>query len=123
MLSRFGTALLFVSLATAIPLGSAVAQQPVCLPDVQKFCSNVPPGGARTQACLREHDAELSKECRARLDDLVREAGLIGATCRWDIAHFCSDVAPGGGRLISCLESHTEDLNPECKDQLKNAAK
>ena len=122
MLSRSGIALLFASVVSAIPTGPVLAQ-PLCTADVQKYCSDVPPGGGRIQRCLHEHEAEISKECRARLDDLVREAGLLGATCRWDIARLCSDVAPGGARIVSCLENHAEDLSIECKAQLAKPAK
>jgi hypothetical protein len=72
---------------------------------------------------LRDHAAELSKECSSRLDDLAREAGLLGAVCRWDIARLCSDVVPGGARIVSCLEDHRDDLSPECKNQLGKGAK
>jgi hypothetical protein len=38
-----------------------------CGGDFQKFCSNVPLGGRRGVACLREHAADLTPGCRTAL--------------------------------------------------------
>jgi Golgi apparatus protein 1 len=122
MVARAVVALVLVSVFSVLAIGGAVAQ-PLCADDVKKLCADVAPGGGRVQTCLREHEAQLSKECRARLDDLTKEAGLVGASCRWDIARLCSDVVPGGARVITCLEAHKDDLAPVCKSELSKASK
>jgi hypothetical protein len=111
---------IFLLAASAIgfPLRLAAADPP-CVADVKRLCADVPPGGGRTEACLQEHEARLSEACRKALDDLSREVGALAATCRWDIARFCSDVRPGGARVLECLERHEADLAPECKDRLR----
>jgi hypothetical protein len=38
-----------------------------CGGDFQKFCSNVPLGGGRGVACLRQHAADLTPPCRGAL--------------------------------------------------------
>ncbi len=40
-----------------------------CDADVQKFCKDVQPGQGRLIKCLREHDKELSAECRAKMSE------------------------------------------------------
>jgi len=35
-----------------------------CAADAQQFCANVPPGGGRILACLRDHKDELSDQCK-----------------------------------------------------------
>lgn len=35
-----------------------------CYGDYQRFCAEVKPGGGRVLACLGNHGAELSAECR-----------------------------------------------------------
>jgi Cysteine rich repeat len=39
--------------------------QGVCKADVDKFCSEVKPGGGRFSACLKLHEAEVSADCLA----------------------------------------------------------
>ena len=36
--------------------------------------------------------------------------------CRPDLQKFCSDVQPGGGRIVACLKQHEADLSPACKE-------
>ena len=92
-----------------------------CAADIEKFCSKVPIGGGRIQACLQEHEKELSPECAARHENLEKEMGALVATCRYDISRFCDDVSPGQGRIARCLEQHRSDLSPACGDRLKKA--
>jgi|SRR5215469_6430072 len=44
-----------------------------CGGDFQKFCPNVPLGGGRGVACLREHAAGLTQPCRAALTSAVHQ--------------------------------------------------
>jgi len=97
--------------------------EPPCAPEIQRLCAKVPPGGGRIQGCLKAHESELSHACRSRVDELEREAGVLAASCRWDIGRFCSDVSPGGGRVLACLQGRQDWLTPECKDALSGAGK
>jgi hypothetical protein len=38
-----------------------------CKPDIARFCSQVPPGGGRVKACMKEHIHELSEPCKEAL--------------------------------------------------------
>jgi hypothetical protein len=40
-----------------------------CEADAQKFCKDVKPGQGRIVKCLREHEKELSPECRAKMTE------------------------------------------------------
>jgi len=92
-----------------------------CAADIEKFCAKVPIGGGRIQACLKEHEKELSPECAARHENLEKEMGRLVAICRYDISRFCWDVSPGHGRVARCLERHRSDLSSVCNDQLPKA--
>ena len=89
-----------------------------CADDVKKLCPDTPAGGGKIQACLKEHAADLSPGCKKHLDDLSKKIGGLVATCRYDIARFCSDQTPGGGRIAGCLQKHRDELSPECKDRI-----
>jgi hypothetical protein len=41
--------------------------------------------------------------------------------CADDIARFCKDVKPGGGRLVKCIEEHEKELSPVCAESLRKA--
>jgi hypothetical protein len=47
--------------------GSSAAHPPraggTCRPDVERLCTGVVRGGGRIQACLKEHEADLSPAC------------------------------------------------------------
>jgi Cysteine rich repeat len=42
------------------------------------------------------------------------------ANCRPDVAEFCSDVEPGGGRVAACLYSRIHDLSPRCHRAMRD---
>ena len=44
-----------------------------CAGDFQKFCPNVPLGGGRGAACLREHGADLTSACREALTSAAHQ--------------------------------------------------
>lgn len=37
--------------------------------------------------------------------------------CADDVAKFCKDVKPGGGRLAKCLKEHENELSSACKSR------
>ena len=49
------------------PREQAHVLRSTCGGDFQKFCPNVPLGGGRGAACLREHGADLTSACREAL--------------------------------------------------------
>jgi Cysteine rich repeat len=38
--------------------------------------------------------------------------------CMSDAKKFCSEVQPGGGRIVQCLRSHDAELASACRDGL-----
>jgi hypothetical protein len=43
------------------------AAQEACKGDVEKWCKDVKPGGGRIVKCLKEHQTELSAECKTQV--------------------------------------------------------
>jgi len=45
------------------------------------------------------------------------------AACETDIQKLCSDVQPGGGRILACLKHHQADVTDGCKQAVTKALK
>lgn len=43
--------------------------------------------------------------------------------CAEEIAKYCKEVKPGGGRILNCLDEHQKDLSVSCKQKLEESRK
>ena len=43
--------------------------------------------------------------------------------CADEIAKYCKEVKPGGGRILDCLNEHQKDLSVSCKKKLEESKK
>ena len=41
--------------------------------------------------------------------------------CAEEIAKYCKEVKPGGGRILDCLNEHQKDLSVSCKKKLEES--
>jgi hypothetical protein len=48
-------------------------------------------------------------------------ARAVLQACKPDIAHFCSQVPPGQGRIKACMKEHIQELSEPCKEGLFQA--
>ncbi len=39
--------------------------------------------------------------------------------CTEDVAKFCKDIQPGGGRMAQCLKEHQNELSSACKEHVE----
>lgn len=90
-----------------------------CGKDVDQYCKGVPPGGGAVLNCLKEHKADLSKECQAFLTEKAQEVKSKKDTwdqaCGKDVSAYCQGVEPGQGRILKCLKEHEASLSAECR--------
>jgi hypothetical protein len=62
----------------------------------------------------------------AQAQDAPAGAGKGGGAheaCKPDVEKFCSDVKAGGGRIISCMRQHKDELSQACKDAIGHGSK
>jgi hypothetical protein len=122
---------------------SAMAQRPSqaqidaikqnCRSDYPTCCSSVPTGGSAALQCLQENAGSVSPACRASLSALSggsgspapaaplsprREARVLRANCGRDYRAICSGVELGGGRALTCLKEHGQQLSASCRSAL-----
>ena len=114
-------AILCMVLMNGMP-ANAQAKNP-CADDAAKFCKDVKPGGGRLAKCLKQHESELSPECKASHEKAKARAKEAHEACADDVQKLCKDVKPGEGRIIKCLKDNSKNLSPECRDKLTAAAK
>jgi len=101
---------------------SAMAEGP-CHSDMEKFCKDVEHGGGAVMKCMKEHEAELSTECKSHRDMMKEHMKDVHEACKADAEKFCKDVKPGKGRMKKCMKSHKKELSQACKDSRKNKRK
>jgi len=95
----------------------------VCADDIEKYCKEIRPGGGRLLNCLKAHKTELSVSCRGKIGELQGIIRDCEQACSGDIAQFCKEVQPGGGRIIKCLREHNKELSPSCSSKLEMIGK
>ena len=100
-----------------------------CKKELTTYCSNVTPGDGRVLACLYAHSDKLSGQCEYALyDAAVQLERFVGALsyvaneCDADLDKFCSGVAMGKGRLLTCLDENSSEISSRCSQALKDVA-
>jgi hypothetical protein len=114
--------------------GAASAQQALidsvvkgCDKELKTYCKDVTPGEGRGLACLYAFSDKLSAQCEYALYDaaaqLERAVAALSYTvneCREDLTKFCSDIKPGEGRLLKCIEKNDAKVTTRCKQAMKD---
>ncbi len=49
------------------------------------------------------------------------ERQAVRQACKADYKTFCTEVQPGGGRIIACLQQNFDKLSPGCQNALQAA--
>ena len=111
--------------------GIAVAQRkgPVekvvegCSKELETYCKNVAPGKGRLLSCLYSYEDKISTQCQLALCDALPPLEMalsvlsyLAGECREDLKKYCSDVKPGQGRLIDCLDKKKDVITDRCKN-------
>ncbi len=105
----------------AADAGAQQRREGPCAADVKKFCGDVKPGQGAIVKCMKAHEAELSPACRETSKARAEKAERVREECRADAEKFCKGIAPGGGRILSCLKSRQQELQPACAAEFKRA--
>lgn len=93
-----------------------------CLAVLEKLCQDTPPGGGHRRKCFQDNLGNLSPACQVKLQAQafqVREGPQqFKAACEADARRLCPQVP--GGRILQCLEDHSNDLSDSCYRALEN---
>jgi hypothetical protein len=101
------------------------AVQKGCATEIQNYCSQVTTGEGRLLACFYAHEDKLSGQCQyalydasAQLERAVSALNYVAGQCEDDIVAYCANVQLGEGRVIECLNSHSESVSAACKQAM-----
>ncbi len=86
-----------------------------CQNDVKRLCGQVEPGDGRIAKCIKEHENEVSAECRQRIDAVKQKISEAKDACKDDVEKFCKGVQPGQGNIVRCLKEHEASLSEKCR--------
>lgn len=114
--------------------GGASAQQTIvesvvqgCDKELKTYCKDVTPGEGRVLACLYSFWDKLSDQCdnalydaAAQLARAVSALSYVVNECRDDLKTYCSDIQPGEGRLLQCMDRNYTKVSKRCKQALKD---
>jgi len=105
----------------------AAQVQDGCKTELDTYCKNVTQGEGRQLACLYAYNDKLSNRCEYALYDAatqlqryVQALSYCANECRDDLKTYCSNVKPGEGRLIQCLDKNSSKVSARCKQARKD---
>jgi hypothetical protein len=98
-----------------------------CDKELKTYCKDVTPGEGRGLACLYAFSDKLTPKCEyalydaaAQLERAINALAYAVNECRDDLTKFCSDIKPGQGRLLQCIEKNDAKVTTRCKQALKD---
>jgi len=59
---------------------------------------------------------------KAILEKLTARVKKLESVCAKDIKKYCSDVTPGEGRLVYCMQAYEDKISHKCVFELEDAA-
>lgn len=68
---------------------------------------------------MKQHERELSPSCKQHVAEMKKRVREFRAACEDDVLKLCGGVRPGGGRIISFLRQHEQELTPDCIAQMQ----
>jgi len=100
-----------------------------CKTELESYCKDVTPGDGRILACLYAHNDKLSGKCEyalydsaVQLERAVAALSYVANECSDDLKNLCSDIKPGDGRLIRCLDKNVDKVSNRCKQAVNDVA-
>ena len=116
-LSLAALTLITLASAPAFAEGDHARAHEACKADVERFCKDVKPGGGAIIRCLKQHESELSPQCKAVGAEMKAKAEAIKAACGSDADRYCSQIPKGPAQFI-CLKSNADRVSSTCKTEL-----
>jgi len=86
-----------------------------CGDDIERFCSDVTPGGGRMASCMQAYSDQLSRSCnfalRRATNRIQQAVENIADTCMSAVQQQCGEA----GNMRQCLEQKSSSLPQSCQ--------
>ncbi len=122
----FGIAMM-VSLPAFADKGPIQTFSDGCKTELETYCKDVTPGEGRLIACLYAHIDNISPRCEyavydasSQLERAITALTYVASECGDDLDKLCSNIEPGEGRLLSCLETNADKVSNRCKQAIED---
>ena len=97
-------------------LSSAIGRiEGACGNDIERFCSEVTPGGGRIASCVQAYSDQLSRRCqftlRRAVDRVEQAVEKIGDTCMTAVQQQCGD----SDNVRQCIQQKRSALPQPCQ--------
>jgi len=106
---------MFVFLFTSAAL--ADHHEGPCKKDRETYCAAVKGDHGAVMKCMKEHEAQLSAECKAHHATMKEHMKEIHAACQGDADTLCAGKKRH--ELKACLRDNKDKLSAECKAEWK----
>ena len=98
-----------------------------CKTELDTYCKDVTPDEGRVIACIYVHEDKLSGRCKnalydsaQQLENAVAALAYLATECDADIEKHCSNVEPGEGRILACMEPHKKTVSKRCQKAMQD---
>lgn len=103
-LKQFGIVVLALVCASPVWAARNAAMQ-ACRSDFSKLCSGIKLGGGRAAECLKQHEAELTADCKATVVEI--------GDCGQEFKKICGTGSEVGA-LRDCVKHHAGEFSSSC---------
>ena len=59
-------------------------------------------------------------DAAAQLERALTTLSYVANECRDDLLKLCSDIKPGGGRVMACMDKNEKQISGRCKQAMKD---
>jgi len=99
-----------------------------CQQELKTYCKDITPGEGRVIACLYAFQDKLTPRCEyalydsvSQLDRTLTNLSYVVGECRDDLKKHCTDIKPGEGRLLDCINKNEAKVSARCNAALKDS--
>jgi hypothetical protein len=96
-----------------------------CDAQIEQLCPEDGEEGTRA-SCLERKKSELALPCRQQLRERFvkwkADRNRVAVACQEDIRLYCVNIAPGDGKIVQCLQEHSQKVSDRCYETLPKGA-